>query len=260
MVLEPTTRPEERRHVNEQITKLRGRVEQIRRYPIFSDLSDEELFEVARLTALRAYRKDRTLFYEDEASDATYLVKHGQVKLVRTDEDGREFVLGIFTSGQMVGGMPALEGETYPASAVAITDSTAYVIKRGNFLALIDKYPIIAVNLLHHAGQHIRRLQENLYNLTHQSVEQRAAGLLLDLAARHGRRTPNGLRLDLNLSRSEMADLIGATRESMARALSRFASDGAIHLERRSIVLLDEDALRHYLVRPSERAGGDQPG
>lgn len=220
------------------------RAEDLRKASAFAELDDEERLDVAERLQDKRVKKDAFVFHEGTQANALYIVKSGKVKVFKTNEDGKEQILGIFDKGDMFGAGPVFSGGMYPASAAAIVNSEVYVLHKEDCLHLVGKYPKLTMGAMRVMTDRLRQAHDMARDLAFQSVSQRTAGLLYRLAKEHGVQSESGLRIDLALSRDELAEMVGTSRETFIRALSRLAKAGIIALEKRTIIIVDEHRLQ----------------
>lgn len=220
------------------------RLDQLKQAPLFSDFSEEELGEVLALTAVRRFRKGTIIFHENEPGAAFFLVKSGRIKVFKLAEDGRELILGIFGPNAIFGDVPVFDGGPYPASAAALTDAEVYAIARTGFEELVKDHPEIALKVIRVLGKRLRQAHNLVRDLALKNVPQRLSGLLIRLADEYGRPSDGGTLLDLPLSRQDMAQLIGISRETLIRELTKFAKAGLIRLDKRRITIADPVRLQ----------------
>ncbi len=220
--------------------------EYLRRTPVFSGLSDDELEEIVPLVVKRKLRKDTVIFHEGDPAAAFYLVKSGRVKIYKTSRDGREQVLAILNSGQIFGDVPMFDGGPYPATAATMDDSEIYLIRRGDFRELLKLHPEIALKVISVLGARLRQAMELIRDLSFKQVPHRLAGLLLKLAERYGEEAAGGLRINLALSRQDLADIAGTSRETATRELKKMERAGLIGIDRRQITIIDREGLREW--------------
>jgi len=216
--------------------------------PLFAALDDEAA------AALRSCMNDvkvargRTLFNEGEPGDRLYIVTEGKIKLGRTAADGRENLLAILGPGEMFGELSLFDPGPRTSTAVAVTDARLARMSKSALRTWITERPQIAEQLLRVLARRLRRTNAMLGDLIFTDVPGRVAKALLDLARRFGVQSEDGLHVTHDLTQEELAQLVGASRETVNKALADFASRGFLRLEARAVVILDIERL-------SRRAG-----
>ncbi len=222
------------------------RKEFLRRTPIFSSLSEAELDNVLPLLISRRLKKETVVFHEGDPASAFYLVRSGQVKIFKASRDGREQVFSILGEGQIFGDVPAFDGGPYPASAATMTGAEIYLIRRDDFQELVRRHPEIALRVIQVLGSRLRQALELVRDLSFKQVPHRLAGLLLKLGEEYGQETEPGLLISLSLSRQDLADIAGTSRETVTRELKKMERAGLIAINRRRITIIDEAGLKAW--------------
>jgi CRP/FNR family transcriptional regulator, cyclic AMP receptor protein len=211
---------------------------------LFASLSEEALRPIEAACRRRAFKRGETLFYEEDPGNALYILQKGQVKIVRLAPDGEERILHIEGPGQCLGELSLVDGEPRSAKAVAFDRVEALVLYREEFLALLERHPAVARAVMSSLAGMVRRLSEQVQDLTALDVPGRVVKKLLELADSHGQPTEGGVQIALPLTQQELAEMIGATRVAVNQALSWFRSQGVLTTDRRGITLLQPEKLR----------------
>lgn len=214
--------------------------------PIFSNLSEEELDSIIPQVVKRRLKKNTVIFHENDAAMAFYLVKTGRVKIFKTGPEGREQVISILGDGQIFGDVPAFDGGPYPASAATMADSEIYLIRSEDFQALVRRYPDVALKIIKVLGQRLRQSMELVRDLSFKQVPHRLAGLLVKLSDEYGVDTEDGLLIELPLSRQELADIVGTSRETITRELKKMEREGILLIDRRRLTITEPERLRSW--------------
>lgn len=214
--------------------------------PIFSGLSEAELDELAPLVFVRRLPGDTVIFHENDPAAAFYMVKSGKVKIYKLSREGREQVLAILGEGQILGDVPAFDGGPYPATAATMEESELLLVRSGDFQDLLKQHPDMAVKIIKVLGQRLRQAMELVRDLSFKQVPHRLAGMLLKLARENGRETGEGIELDLGMSRQEIADVVGTSRETVTRELKKMEKAGLLRIDRRRVLVFDEDRLETW--------------
>jgi CRP/FNR family transcriptional regulator len=207
---------------------------------LFEGLSKEEIETVARLMHKKKFGKGETIFFEGDEADGFYLLSSGQIKVFKMNPMGKEHILHIFGPGEPVGEVPVFSRQPFPASAEAIVNSTTFFFPRKDFVALIEKNPFIALNMLAVLSHRLRQFATQIENLSLKEVPARLAGYLLYTAVEQG--ADDVVRLPV--SKGQLASLLGTIPETLSRIFARMSEDGLIRVEGRSITILDHDGLR----------------
>ena len=216
----------------------------LRRVPFLAILPDTEIAWLAERVRARQYRAGTTIFHRDDPGSTLHIINSGLVKLVLASPEGREVTVGILDAGDFFGELALLDGGARSASAVALEAVETLTLDREPFIAMLERHPQVGTALLGVLGDRLRRTDELIQDILFLDLPGRLAKQLLALADERGVNTPQGIRIDLRLSQSELAAIIGATRESVNRCLNAYADRGILALDRDTITLRALDLLR----------------
>ncbi|MFI6483571.1 Crp/Fnr family transcriptional regulator [Nonomuraea sp. NPDC050663] len=186
-----------------------------------------------------------TLCFQGEPGTSVMLILSGAAKAGRTLADGTPTVMGLCGPGDIVGEISAVAGEDSPrlATVTAVSDVTCRVLAASCFRRVLDARPRIYQALVAVAHDRLRRSADKEALQAAHSVKCRTARMLRELAVRHGREQPQGVLIALSLTQLDLALLIGASRESVVRALAGLRVGGIITTRRRQIVIRDLGGL-----------------
>ena len=220
----------------------------LRKAPLFRPLADTELQLIQNLIHKREYPKGSLIFIEGEPGEALFIIHSGRVKIFKTAPDGREQILNILKEGSVFAEVVLFDAGGYPASAQALEDSAIGMLKSRDMEAMLDKHPQLSIKLLRIMSGRLRRAQGLVGDLALQDAYGRLAALLLRAACQQpDKRTAEGIELNLTLTRQELASMVGTTRETVARILSRLQREGALKVQRNKITILSQEKLRKWL-------------
>lgn len=216
---------------------------------LFADLEPSELLAIASICRKRNVPKGSILFYVDDPGNACYLVVEGKVKIVVNSGDGREHILGILGASDLFGEMSLLDGHPRSASAVAVEDSSVLTIQREEFMHLLSVNPGIPMKLLAVLSRRLRMTDAHVESLAFLSAPGRVARLLLKLAEESGERSHEGKpAFSSRMTRQEMANLTGTSRETFTRVLMDYQERGLVAIERNLFILHNEPKLKELMV------------
>jgi CRP-like cAMP-binding protein len=212
--------------------------------PLFAALDVEAQRELYSQMAEVALARGESLFDEGQPGDRLYVVLTGKVKLGRTAADGRENLLAVMGPGEMFGELSLFDPGPRTATATAVTDTTLRGLGNADLQPWLHAHPEVATQLLAALARRLRRTNEAMADLVFSDVPGRVAKALLDLASKFGVPAEDGLRVPHDLTQEELAQLVGASRETVNKALADFAGRGFLRLEGRGVVILDLDRLK----------------
>ena len=211
--------------------------------PLFAGLDDETARALAAaMKPVHALRGD-VLFHEGDPGDRLYVIREGKIKLGRRSNDGRENLLAVLGPGEMFGELSLFDPGPRTATASVVADAVVLELEHAELVERFRENPGIAGQLLRALAQRLRRTNEALADLVFSDVPGRVAKALLDLSTRFGEKTDEGVRVAHDLTQEELAQLVGASRETVNKALADFAARGWVRREGRAVVLLDVDRL-----------------
>jgi CRP/FNR family transcriptional regulator len=216
----------------------------IQALPVFAGLSERDWDKIADLFSERQYQKDDYIFLEGEAPEALYVIRSGKVKVLRHSTDGKDVVLRVCGSGQMLGTVATFDGGGYPGTAQVIEDCAVLVVARNDCLTLVQRYPVFALAVIADLGSRLRSSAEQIRSLAVERVEQRIARVLLKLAETAGSDTPEGRVIEMPLTRQDVADMTGTTVETAIRVMSKFRRGNLIRTRRGKVVLVEVEELQ----------------
>ena len=216
----------------------------LRQSPLFSGVDDDSAAVLEDSMAASSLGRGDVLFNEGDTGNQLYVVIEGKIKLGRTSADGRENLLAILGPGQMFGELSFFDPGPRSATATAVTDVELKSLGHDALSPVLKSHPDVALALLHQLAGRLRRTNEVVGDLVFSDVPGRVAKALLDLAGRFGRQADDGVHVNHDLTQEELAQLVGASRETVNKALADFASRGWMRLEPRSVVILDIERLQ----------------
>jgi CRP/FNR family cyclic AMP-dependent transcriptional regulator len=216
----------------------------VRQAPLFAALDDEAAEALQATMTQRHVARGEVLFNEGEPGDRLYVIVEGKIKLGRASGDGRENLLAILGPGEMFGELSLFDPGPRNATATAVADTSLIGVGSEDLTEWLTGRPDVARQLLRALARRLRRTNEALADLVFSDVPGRVAKALLDLSERFGAPTEEGLRVAHDLTQEELAQLVGASRETVNKALADFAARGWLRLDQRAVLLLDIDRLR----------------
>jgi CRP/FNR family transcriptional regulator, cyclic AMP receptor protein len=226
------------------VIETRSAVAALAAVPLFAGLDTAGLESLARAVRPRRFRRGEVVFHLGDPGDALFVVSTGAVKITLPSESGDEAIIATLRPGDFFGELALLDGAPRSATAVALEPTETLVLPREPFRALVAMEPAIRDALLTALARELRRLTVHVEELHFLDIAGRLAARLAHLAVEHGKSGPDGtLRLDAPLTQTDLASMVGCTRQSVNKLLGLFVGDGLIALDREAIVVLDLDGL-----------------
>lgn len=215
----------------------------ISRVPLFAGLNEQQFAALAARTSHTSLRRGEVLFEEGDPGDRLFIITEGKIKLGHSSDDGRESLLAILGPGEIIGELTLFDPGPRSTTATAVSSASLLSLDHADLMSVLDTSPEVAKHMLRALAQRLRRTNESLSDLVFSDVPGRVAKSLLDLADRFGTVTDNGVHVPHDLTQEELAQLVGASRETVNKSLADFVSRGWIRLEGRAVTLLDVDRL-----------------
>ncbi|MDA0999977.1 MAG: Crp/Fnr family transcriptional regulator [bacterium] len=212
--------------------------------PFFSQLSPESISELSRRINRRRYEKDQIIFHKDDPGSMLYIILSGKVKITLPSPEGENVIVAILSTGDFFGELSLFDGESRSATATATEISEILTLDQKEFIHYISENPKVSINILAELSRRLRRTDELLSDAAFCSLGARLAKRILELSERYGEKiSPKSTRLNLKLKQQDLADMVGATRESVNKMLRDFRSKEIIDFQKGIITILDRDAL-----------------
>ena len=215
----------------------------VRKAPIFSGLDEAAASTLRSSMSLVKPRKGQSLFKEGDDGDHLFIVSNGKVKLGTKSPDGRENLLMILGPGDMFGDLSLFDSGPRTSTATAVTDTKLLSLGQDKVIPWVKEHPEVSLHLLARLASRLRRTNEVVGDLVFSDVPGRVAKALIDLGVKFGDKREEGLFVNHDLTQEELAQLVGASRETVNKALADFAQRGWLRLEARSVMILDYERM-----------------
>ncbi|MEP7054656.1 MAG: Crp/Fnr family transcriptional regulator [Actinomycetota bacterium] len=216
----------------------------LRRVSLFVGLDDDSWKSLRSRLKESARPRGTIIFSEGDAGGQLHVILSGKVKISRAAVDGRENLLAVLGPGDLFGELSLFNPGPRTATATAITDAQLATFSHDDLRPVIIEQPEVAAELLRVLAERLRQTNDAMADLVFTDVPGRVAKALLSLAERFGETDPDGVRVHHDLTQEELAQLVGASRETVNKALSDFAGRGWLRVDARAVVLLDLERLR----------------
>jgi len=204
---------------------------------LFKTLATPDLEEICRQNQPRFAAKDASFFLQGDPADRIYLLLAGRLKLSQTNVDGQQVLMRAIGPYSLFGAVAMTQQETYPVTAEAMEDCAALTWTKPTIMALIGRFPQLALNAIQLMAQYTQEFQERFRQLATERVERRLAHTLLRLASQTGKKIPEGVWIDLPLTRQDLAEMTGTTLYTVSRILTQWETQGLIIADRERIVI-----------------------
>jgi len=222
-------------------------IENFKKIQLFSSLTDEELHQITDRLVVKKFRKNEIILQVEDTNEYMYIILNGKTKVIQTTEDGKEILLALHQSGDFFGEMSLIDGKTSPATVIATEDSTAAIISKKDFHALIKTQKKVLDNLLLILCSRYRESWEKIQLLNLKNALQRIKILFLMLSDKYGEKTDEGIKLNIKLTHQDIADMTGLARETVTRVIDRWQKDGEINVLKDKFIVLSANFLQKDL-------------
>lgn len=212
--------------------------------PIFSTLHKEQIEKISDMIIRRKYKKGQMIFFEGDVSDKLYIINSGKIKIFKYTKEAKEQILYILSEGDFIGDMSLLKKTTFDFNAEALEDVSVCMFAKDSLDEMVRANPEIMFKILEEVHDRLVNLESLVQTLSTKDVEARLAGLLIGFAKDFGVKTTEGILIEMPLSREEMANYIGITRETISRKLTVLQEESIIELKgNRKIIIKDMESL-----------------
>jgi CRP/FNR family transcriptional regulator len=214
----------------------------LREVSLFQDLAPDELQTLSHQVVRKEYGRNELIFSQEDRGDGLYIVAAGHVSITRQNPNGDELILAMYVPGEYFGELALFDEEPRSASASAIDECSVYFLSRASFRSFLGTHPAALLSCLEVIVGQLRRCTDLADEIALLDVRSRLARRLLRLAKQgvveSERSTPGGVA-SYRITQQQLANMMGATRESVNKHLNGFVAEGIIRLERGHIHVLD---------------------
>jgi CRP-like cAMP-binding protein len=216
----------------------------LREIPFFETLTPREAGEISCYFIAEGFKKKQLIFSEGDLSEWLYIVTKGKVKITKLSQEGKEIILEIISPLDFFGGVAAVRGFPYPANAVAMENTEVLKVSRRNLMTIMDRFPNLMFSMAANIGDRIKGSHEMLKSIALEKVESRIASLLIKLSDKVGEKTAEGILINMNLTKQDIAEMVGTTVETSIRTTSKLSKAGILSSKAGKIVIRDLEKLR----------------
>jgi CRP/FNR family transcriptional regulator, cyclic AMP receptor protein len=221
-------------------------IDVLRRVPLFTELTHEELIRLSMITSEKTVNKKQFVFMEGDKRDAVFFIRNGVVKTFRVDENGNEQVLNLLQPGEMFPHVGFFDDGPYPSTAEAIQETQLLVIRLDDFNELLMEYPRIAIKVMKIMGHKITQLAKRIQEFISEDVQHRIIHTLLRMAAKNIS-DDGSATIEMPITNQDLANMVGTSRETINRIFNQLKKEGIIEANRKRIYIPNVDELRAYV-------------
>ncbi len=209
----------------------------IKENALFTGLNARQLDAFKDVVVISSHRKREVIFMEGDECTGLYIIRTGRVKILRSSSQGKEQIIKILNPGDLLGFEVFYDGKVYKNTAVAMEECELCYVDKNMFFQILEKEPSVAKKLILAMGEELNHAYERIGNLGLLNAREKLAHLLFTLANEYGVKADGGVKLNLTLSRLEIAELLGITQETSIRLLKSFKEDGILDIRRKEIII-----------------------
>jgi CRP-like cAMP-binding protein len=220
----------------------------IQKIPLFEGLDQTVLADIAARMQYRTFGNGMTLFHQDMPGMTLYMIAEGYVRLYSLGQTGQEFTYYIHGPTDIFGELSLLDNGYHAASCITLTPIRIWLLSKDHLFELMERYPAIYARLLHIIAGRLRSTTRKAEAMAFQDVQGRLAYEMLDLGKHCGHEVDEGVSIDIPLNQNDLASMVGATRESVNKALATFRSRNLIKMTGANIILTDRGGLERMLL------------
>lgn len=214
---------------------------------LFADLEAQQLEQIAQRVQRRTFALGVTLFHQDMPGTMMYMIETGSVRVISIGRTGQELTLNVLGPGEIFGELSILDGQQRSATAITLVPTVVWLLSQADLNEFMSKYPPVNQAMIQILVERVRATARRLEAMTFQDVLGRLAFELLSLADRSGQPYEQGIEITIPLTQVDLASMVGATRESVNKAVSVLRSKELINVDGTRWILQDPAGIQHIL-------------
>ena len=227
---------------------LKEEFELLKKIQLFSSVNDRELRQISDKIMIKLFKKNEAILREEDTNEYMYTILSGRVKVIQISEDGRESVLALHGAGDFFGEMSLIDGKTMPATILALEDTLTAIISKKEFSYLINQHERVLEKLLIILCSRLREAWERIQILNFNNASERMKMLFTLLSREYGEKNADGITLNIKLHPSDIANMVGITRETVTRVLDKWQKDREISILKNKRIHLNSDFLKRDFI------------
>ena len=216
--------------------------------PIFSELDDITIDQIAKIGIRKEFKKDSVVLFEHETGSALFVIVEGKVKISRVSDDGREVILTILNESDFFGEMAIIDGLSRSANVTAMEDSELFIIQRNDFIALLQSHPEISISLLKELTARMRAADLKIKSLSLKDAEGKVATVILQLADDIGKIKNGTVEIEKLPLQHDLANMAGTSRETISRTLHSLVKKELIELKGSKLKILNYEIFKELFT------------
>lgn len=212
--------------------------------PIFDNLTKVELLQIQSVGKAVKFQPEQEIIAEKDEGTALFIILHGEVRIVRKDDEGREVILAILKDGDFFGEMAILDGKSRSATVIANEETEVFIIQRNDFVDFLYMYPSLSISLLKELTRRLRIGDMKIKALSLKDAEGKIASVILQLADEIGKIRNGRIVIDRLPLQTQIASMAGTSRETVSRTLHKFINLGLIEMEYARVRIVDYEKFK----------------
>ena len=211
---------------------------------LFSSFTDKEIEQLITKLIIKKFKKHETILHEEDTNEFMYIILFGKVKAVRMTEEGKEIILAVHQAGDFFGEMSLIDGKTTPASVIATEDSLVAIISKKDFYSILLVQSKLTISLLKIFCNRLRKSWDTIQLLNFNNASQRTKMILIMLSDEYGKKSSDGITLNIKLTHQDIAEMTGMTRETVTRILDKWQKTGEVTVLKNKFIRLNPRFLQ----------------
>jgi CRP/FNR family transcriptional regulator, cyclic AMP receptor protein len=232
----------------------------VKQFQLFERLSESQLARLEQGAKIRKFSRGAVVYLPQDAASHVFLLAEGRIKLCHCTPDGKEAILAFIDPGELFGELALTTSDRREERAEAVEASTVVLLDTGRLESTMSEDAGLTLGITRLIGLRRQRVERRLKSLLFRSNRERMTDLLQELAERYGRTIPSGIEITLRLTHQELANVIGATRETVTLVLGELQLEGLISVGRKKIVITQPGRLFNSPGTAAEAAGAVRSG
>lgn len=219
------------------------------KFGLFRDLNDQELQEIVNISISREFKKGNHVFLQDDPLENVYFIYDGKIKIYKSDITGKEQIVNFLKKGEMFPHVGFFRKGGYPAFSEVVEDSTVVVVPISQFENVLIENPELCIKVFKVLGEKIVDLQDRLEAQILNNTYEQIIKLLVRLGKTHGQELADGsMKLKSEFTNKDLANMIGTTRETVSRTLTKMKKEGKIEVDEKGNMFFDPDELLDEII------------
>ncbi|GAB4293476.1 MAG: Crp/Fnr family transcriptional regulator [Ignavibacteriaceae bacterium] len=216
-------------------------------FNIFKDLPESSIMKLNEITTMQDIPRNQPIYFAKEPSNSIFFLKKGRVKLTRTDNEGKEMIIGLVNRGEVFGEMSILDESARTDYAIALDDCLVCAINKDEFRKFVDSNPELNLRLTKLMGLKVKRYSERIEDLVFKDATQRIISFLIKLADENGKQLGDQIFVKPFLKHQDIAELTACSRQTVNTVLTDLREKGIINFDRKKLVISKKDELQKMI-------------